>query len=316
LRPVTVAVLVLIVASVYAGPVSAADIAITFDKEQVRAKMLLSVHQNMTAFPSELLNVGSGDYSLPHTSRDPALFSAIQDALKATNSSASFSSMNLRVASSASWLNLTLSMDLIGVSERRGDVVFVNTTWKAFHAQADLRAGNVSYNTIGSTYLRPVLDFYVNASKFEDRPNATVKAVTFFVNGTESVAGTNAANLVGNFTVLDLRFLNVPLEEWTRTYGLFNNTTSWRYTPPVMLNASVRVQELNRTFTIFSYYAYDAEITVPGLAQAQGSIVRADVGTGQKEWIMTGVVVLAVVLAIVVQIMFRRRRKVVRLGRR
>lgn len=308
MRIIAVAILLLIVASAYAAPVSAADIAITFEKQQVKAKMVLSVHQNMTKFPNEAVTLDA--------SRDANMLPAFDKALKGTNSSASFSALSVGVASSATWLNLTLIMNIAGISERRGDVAYANMTWKSFRTQADLKADNFSYNTVGSKYFRPVLDFYVNASKFEESPNATVKAVTFFVNGTQSVPGTVAANSMGNFTILDFSSLNVPVDQWNRTYSLSNNTTSWRYVPPTMLNASVRIQELNKTFTIFSKYAYAAEITVAGLAQAQGNVLRVDVGTGQEEWIMSGVVMLALALAVVVQVMFRRRKKAVRLGRR
>jgi hypothetical protein len=301
-------ILLLILISVIAAPVSAADIRVTIDREQVHARMGLSLYQNMTAFPSEVVTLDG--------SRDPDMSSAIQEALKATNSSASFSTLTLSIASSASWLNLTLSMNLTGVSERRGDIIYANATWKAFSTQTDLRADNLSYNTIGSKYLRPVVDFYENASKFEQSPNATVKAVTFFVNGTESVEGAVAANHVGNFTLLDFASLSSPVEQWNREYSLSNNTTSWRYEPPMRLNASVRIQELNKTFTIVSRYGVNAEIAVAGLALAQGNTLRVDVGNGEAEWIMSAVIVIAIALTIVVQIMFRRKRKAVRLGRR
>jgi hypothetical protein len=307
LRPVAAVILILIVASVCAAPASAADVTITFDKQQVQAKMILSVHQNMTRFPNQATSLDA--------SSGANVSSAINEALRGPDRSASFSALSVKVKSNATWLNLSVVMSLAGVSERRGDVADVNMTWKAFNTTADLRVGNFSYNTVGSRYFRPVVDFYQNASKFENSPNATIKAVTFFVNGT-SVAGASVANQVGNFTVLDFRSLDLPLDQWNRTYNLANNTTTWRYAPPTILNASIRVQELNKTFTLFSYYAYGALITVQGLASAHGNLLRADVGTGQQEWIMTGAVLLAVVAAVVVQVSFRRKRKALRLGRR
>jgi hypothetical protein len=307
LRPVAAVILILIVASVCAAPASAADVTITFDKQQVQAKMILSVHQNMTRFPNQATSLDA--------SSGANVSSAINEALRGADPSASFSALSVKVKSNATWLNLTVAMSLAGVSERRGDVADVNMTWKAFNTTADLRVGSLSYNTVGSRYFRPVVDFYQNASKFENSPNATIKAVTFFVNGT-SVAGANVANQVGNFTLLDFRSLDLPLDQWNRTYNLVNNTTTWRYAPPTILNASIRAQELNETFTLFSYYAYGALITVQGLASAHGNLLRADVGTGQQEWIMTALVLLAVVAVVVVQVSFRRKRKALRLGRR
>ena len=88
-------------------------------------------------------------------------------------------------------------------------------TWRRFNVSTDLRSGNFSYNTVGSVYLRPVVDYYVNASKFENNPNATIKGVNFFLNQTRVVAGSAEANNVGNFTMLDFR----PLKCVTRHLG-------------------------------------------------------------------------------------------------
>jgi hypothetical protein len=83
-----------------------------------------------------------------------------------------------------------------------------------------------------------------------------------------------------------------------------------------LLNASLRVQTLNKTFTIFATCAYSAEITATGLVQTQGEVLLVDIGSGFDEWIMLGLVVLALVLATVAQIMYSRKKKTVKLGRR
>lgn len=308
LRAIATLLLVLIVVSVLVLPVSAANITMVFDGKQVQARFFLSLHQNMTSFPKEAISLDA--------SSDSSMSNAIVAALRAKGPSASFTSLAVDVKSSANWLNLTLLMNLAGIYERRGSVADLNMTWKGFHTKADLRAGNLSYNTAGSRYLRPVIAFYENASRFENSPNATVQAVTFFVNGSRSVAGIDQANLVGNFTVLDFRSLDTPVDQWNRTYSLTNNTTSWRYRPSAILNASLRVQEFNKTFTLISQFGYDAEVSVPGLAVAQGNVLRADVGSGFEEWIMMVVVVSSLVLAVAVQMTYRRRKKALKFARR
>ena len=301
MRAIAVIILFLIVVSIFAAPVLASDITITVGKEQIHTKMVLSLHQNMTEFPNQTSSLTM--------SRDSNLSMAFTEALRKANPTASISDLVLTVNSTKTWLNLTATMSISGVYERRGDTSSVSTTWKAFNISADLRSGNFSYNAVGRRYLRPVIDFYVNASKFENKPNATIQAVTFFVNGTQSVAGEVAANQVGNATVLDFRSLAVTLEQWRRTYDLANNTTTWRYTPMVPLAASVKATRFNRTLEIFSDYSYNAEVSVPGLARAAGNTLLIDVGTGQKEWIMAGIVVLAIGLALATQLMFRARKK-------
>ncbi len=307
MRPIAVAILILIVVSIYAAPVSAANVTMTFNKGQLQAKMVLSVHQNMTDFPKETINLDA--------SSDASMSAAFNAALRNVAGSASFSALTVGVSSNPTWLNLTITTNVAGMTERHGDVATANMTWRSFNVSSDLRAGDLSYNDVGSRYLRPVAAFYQNASAFETSPNATIKAVTFFVDGI-SVPGNVATNSVGNFTVLDFSSLSTPLAQWNRTYTLSNNTSSWRYTPQPLLNASLLVQRLNKTFTIVATCAYSAEITATGLVQTQGDVLLVDIGSGFDEWIMLGVVVLALVLATAAQIMYARKKKAVRLGRR
>ncbi len=296
-------------ASLLLVPASASSITINVATDHINAKFVLSLHQNMTTFPNESTTVSG--------LQDGGLTSAFSDALAKVEPSAKISNMTLKVFSNNTWLNLTATMTITGVFDKHGDLAEVNSTWKSLNVVGDLRAGNLSYNDVGKTYLRPALEFYVNASKFENLPNATIKAVTFFVNQTISVTGEVAANQVGNMTVLDFRPLSVPLEQWNRTYHLLNDTTTWQYIPPLpSLSASIRANKGNQSLYAFSVYSYDAEVAVPGLARANGNIVMIDVGSGQQEWAMAGIVVVAIIAAIAAQIAYRAKRRTARLARR
>jgi len=301
LRSVSVIILLLVASSFLTAPVSAAEITISVEKEQVLARIVLSVHQNITVLPSQT-SVISG-------TQDAATLSNFSEAIRKLNPNATLSDLSLQLNSSSSWLNLTVTMSLSGIIERHGDISTVNTTWKAFDISTDLRAGNLSYNLIGRKYLRPVFEYYTNASMHVGRPNATITGVSFLIGGNQSISGIEATNRVGNASLLDFRPLTPPLEKWTRTYHLSNDTTTWRYTPVPLLADSIRIQESNVTRQITSNYGYGAEIIVPGLGRATGNTVLVDVGTGQKEWIMTGIVVLAVVFAVAAQLLFRARKK-------
>jgi hypothetical protein len=226
------------------------------------------------------------------------------------------SQVNVQVRSSDYWLNVTASLDIVNVTTIRGDILNASTTWKAFHVDADLRAGDVSYNTVGRRYLRPVYDYYINASRFVSRPNAVITGVTFLSNQT-SIGGNQAANQAGNITLLDLRGLNVPLGQWEYRYNLENDTTTWRYSPPPAVISSIKVSRpTGGTVTLISSFSYDAIIIVTGLARAKGNNVLVDIGSGQREVIMLVVVILSVAVAIWAQILYRRRRKNAIMGRR
>lgn len=306
MRPAAILILFVITVSLFVVPAYASGVTITIENQQVRARLSLSLEQNITQLPlqSDTLNMAS----------NAQLSSAFGSALTDAYPGAAPTDLSLNLDSAPTWLNITTTMTVSGVAVRSGDVLSANMTWKDFNISSDLRSGNLSYNTIGNRYFRPIAAFYANASLFVGRPNSTITGVNFFINET-SVAGPVAEDYVGNFTVFDFRTLSVPIVDWTRTYTLSNNTTTWRYTPPQLLDISIGVQRLNKTMSMLARYGYEAEITVNGIARAKGDSLLLDVGTGQKEWIMAGLVVITIALALGMQILFRAKKKAIKLDR-
>jgi hypothetical protein len=285
-------------------PASASNITVNIQGQQVRTSISLSLVQNITALPDVTTTVDSA--------AQPSLSAAFDQGLNRANPNAVSSGLSVGITSTKGSLNLTCTMDVFGVSQRNGDIVSVNMTWLAFNVTADLRAENLSYNTIGSSYFRPVVKYYANASRFVGRPNSTIAGVTFFVNGT-SINPTQAQNYAGNLTMIDFSGLSPALNQWNRTYTLTNNTTTWRYSPPQLFNFDMRIQRKNMTADYVANYGYSAMISVSGLSRAQGHTILIDVGTGEIQWVMAAIVILAVFLAITVQVLYRNRRK--RLGK-
>lgn len=206
---------------------------------------------------------------------------------------------------------MTCTFDILGVTQRNGDILSVNMTWLPFTVTSDLRAQNFSFNTIGRRYLRSVVTYYANASRFVGLPKATITGVTFYVGGI-SVGPPAAQNYVGNFTTLNFSPLNVNVGQWNRTYTLSNNTTTWRYFPSKSLDFDMRIERKNVTADYVATYAYNATISVPGLERAQGSVILVDVGTGQTEWVMAAIVILAFASAIAVQLRYRNNKRLVK----
>ncbi len=302
MRTRAIIILLIVMVSVFIVPTSASNVSVTIKKKegQVQAVFGLSLQQNITQLPNQTNTL--------NLTNDGELASAFTDALRKTNSTAAPSDLAVDIASRGKSLSLTTTMTLSGISERRGDIFRVDMGWKAFNVVADLRAGNLSYNMIGARYFRPIVVFYSNASRFVSRPNATITGVSFLVNGT-SVGPSTAENYAGNFTIFDFTDLKSPLEKWERTYSLSNDTTTWRYNPPQRLNFLITTQHQNRTTEFFATYSYDAEITVSGIARAHGDTLMVDAGTGQEEWIMAGIVAIAIILAVVTQLLFRAKKK-------
>jgi len=301
-------ILLATITSLLVVPVHAGGVTISVQNGQLQMQMILSLNQNMTTLPTRTLSLDA--------SQDSSLHSAFENALQQADPSTQLSSLTLQITSKSDWLNVTATMGVSGVSTVNGDVATFNSTWKSFDVATDLSAQNLSYNAIGSVYLRPVIDYYVNASKYELKPNATITAVTFFSNET-SVPGYRLADQVGNFTLFDFSPLNVPLEQWNKTYNIQNNTTTWRYTPPQALAVSLSgTRGLNNTFQIFANYGYDAEIVLPGVAQGSGNTLLIGVGSGHREEAMIAAVIFFIALAVGVQILFRSKKRKVILGRR
>jgi len=301
-------IFVIVITSILTVPVHATVTIEPLRSGTIQTKIALSYYQNLTKFPTQTRTVDD--------TTDPSLKSTFAKSLKDAQTASQLTQVNVQVRSSDYWLNVTASLDIANVTTIRGDLLNASTTWKAFHVDADLRAGDFSYNTVGGRYLRPVYDYYINASRFVSRPNATITGVTFLSNQT-SLGGNPAANLAGNLTLLDLRPLNVPLDQWGYRYNLENHTTTWRYSPLPLILASIKVSNPSgRTVTLISNFSYDATIIVTGFGRAKGNNVLVDIGSGQREVVMLIVVILSVAVAIWAQILYRRRRKKAIMGRR
>jgi hypothetical protein len=289
-----------VLAGSFMAPVHASDLSVSVQGQQVQAKFNLFLHQNMTALPSETTTLDSAS--------NANLTSAFASALHTAYPSAGLSGLTVRIDSTKDDLNLTGTMGVSGVSNRTGDIVTANMTWLPFNVASDLTAGNLSFNEVGRRYFRPVVVDYANASSEVGRPNATITGVSFLVNQS-AVGSPTAENYVGNFTMLDFRSLSPSLDQWNRNYTLSNDTTAWHYPSSIRLDFDMKIQRKNVTTHYLATFSYSARITVPGVARSQGSAILLDVGTGQKEWIMAAIVVIALVSAVAVQFLLRSRKK-------
>lgn len=300
MRAIAIVILVMFAASIVSVPVHASGMSVSVHGQQVHANFNLWLHQNVTTLPTETTTIDS--------SSDMNLASAFTQALHVAYPAATPSGVTLRVDSSSGNLNLTGSMDVTGVSNQTGDIVTANMTWLPFHVTSDLKAGNLSYNDVGSTYFRSVVSQYAVLSAMVGRPNATVTGVTFFVNAS-AVGPPAAENYVGNFTMLDFRAVNPTVGEWIQNYTLNNDTTAWRYPSSTPLDLDMKIDRKNVTTSYVATLEYSAEITVPGIGRTKGNAVLLGVGTGQTEWAMAGIVVIAIIAAVAAQFLLRSKKK-------
>ena len=300
MRPIAILILAVFLVSSIFVPASASQVTISVDAQHVHALYSLSLVQNITSLPSLTTNIDSAS--------EPSVSAAFANALRAAYPPASASNFTLGVTTDGRNLNLTCTMDVVGVSQRNGDTLTANMTWLPFDVNSDLRVQNFSFNTVGSRYFKSVVAYYANASRFVSLPNSTITGVTFFVNGT-SIGPPAAVNYAGNFTTLKFDSLNPYVGGWNRTFTLTNNTTTFRYFPSQLLSLDMRIQRKSVTTDYVARYGYVAAISVPGVGRAQGNVILVDVGTGEIEWAMAAIVVVAVLSAIGVQILFRKSKR-------
>lgn len=306
MRTIVTILLLLVLSSIFAVPVSAADVTFTIQKESVQTRMTMTLHQNITALPTQTSTI---------TKSDSDSFAVFSQALRARDSNATLTDLQINIASTPNLLNITVALTISGVAQRHGDVSTVDVAWKAFNVTADLQSGNLSYNLIGKKYFRPIYTFYANASKYIGSPNATITGISF-LNQTQAVSANQALEIAGNSTLLNFKPLDVPLDQWTTAYNLSNDTTTWRYSPTPLLADSIKVQQGNQTKLLNAQYGYTAEVVASGLARANGNILLVDVGSGVREWMMAGIIIVILASAVAVQMLFRKRKKSARLGRR
>jgi len=300
MRRIAILILAVFLLSSTYVPTSASSVTVTVQAQEAHATFALSLVQNVTSLPNVQATIDSAS--------DSNVSSAFAQALRNADPSASPSNLSIGLSSTQTGLNLTCTLDVLGVSQRNGDILSVNMTWLPFAVTSDLRVQNFSFNTIGKRYFRSVVTHYANASRFVGLPNAAITGVTFYVDQV-SVGPPAAQDYAGNFTTLDFGPLNANLGQWNRTYTVSNNTTTWRYFPSKLLDFDMRIERKNVTDDYIATYAYNAAISVPGVARAQGFVILVGVGTGLTEWVMAAIVILAFLSTIAVQLRYRNRKK-------
>jgi hypothetical protein len=276
----------------------------TIHDGKVSVDLSLDFYQNATAMP----NVNQSFTGAAAQN----LTSAIQESLMSEATGTSVNSLSGDLRSSRDWINATIRFDVTGVASQKGSLLNVNCSWIRFKVPGDLRLGNVSYNRIGATYIRPAFEKYVD---FDKPPlNKTIGDV-IYASGTTQLPPVDAVQRAGNATLLDFTYIAAHVEDWRMTYNLTKASTTWVYNPGSAAEMDMAVKpRVENPFDFHASYAYNATISVEGLAQAHGDVISTDVSGGYEPVLMLIVVIATFVIAVVASWVYRSRRK--RLPRR
>jgi hypothetical protein len=282
-----------------AATAHASSVNYTIHDGKVSVELSLQVYENATAIPSvseEFTGAAAQNLS-----------SAIEKSFKSTADNISISSLSGELRSDGNWINVSILFDVTGVSSQSGNLLNVNCSWVRFKVSDDLRLGNVSYNLIGGTYIKPIFEKYVD---FDKAPlNETIQTVSY-LTGQVDTEGRLAAENAGNMVLLDFSNILPPIANWKNAYDVTGSSTAWSYdlAPPEDLTMTVVPIE-GAQFTAHAFYKYNATLSVPGVAQAQGDTIRIDVSSGLEPLLMFVMVLVTFVIAVGASWAYRSRRK-------
>lgn len=231
----------------------------------------------------------------------------VSEAVEALLDQASVSDLQFELVISERWVNVTASFVVSGAVTREGDLTKADLSWKAFNLTRDLKAGNVSYNQYSRTYLGPLVSEIINQTRNTPN-NFTFVTSTIFLSN-QSVSGETTLDRVGNTALLDFSTLSSQLSLWNRKYDLGNHQTTWAFDPGSILDLNIRTQVKpgNVTYHFVVNYAYNATVTVPGLAFAQGDTIVVESGSGYREVGMLAILVALFVGSLVVSVAYWTR---------
>jgi hypothetical protein len=294
-----ICVLTVLLSSWSASTAYASTVNYAIHDGKVSVQLSLQVYENATTIPSlnqEFTGATAQDLS-----------SAIEKNLKTLAANASISSLSGELRSGSNWINASIQFEVNGVASRSGNLLNVNCSWVHFKVSDDLRAGNVSYNLIGATYVKPVFEKYVD---FPKPPlNETIQSVGYQL-GQQPTEGPIAVQSAGNMTLLDFSKIVPTIENWNNVYNVTKGATTWSYDLAPAADLTMMVAPIGGTpFAAHAFYSYNATFSVDGLAQAQADTIRIDVSSGLEPSLMFVIVIIAFVIAVVTSWTYRSRRK-------
>src|SRR6267378_1401240 len=127
----------------------------------VSVSITLTLFQNLTAYKTS--------FSLPQVhallegTNSTSAAQGVQNALQAKSPGAQVSNLRLEVdstawsnATSLQWFNISLSMEVRGVSSERNGVAQTDLSWKSFGVPTDISLGGVEVNNVGQKLLLKV----------------------------------------------------------------------------------------------------------------------------------------------------------------
>jgi hypothetical protein len=233
--------------------------------------------------------------------------SAFEDALNVqARKPLKISSLSIYVKSNDSWLNVSTTFELDGVSSVENDVISTDLSWIPFKVISDLKVGDLSYNLVGEEYLRPAIYELANQSN-----------VNFFSPFYTPITTLMAMNIAGNVSTFDLGQISTNLTSWKKYFDENSFTTSWNLPSRTTLDLRVQITSENASdsalaqtaATFYSYTDTYATVTIPGHGVIVEDSVIYENSSGRYSIIMLTAIIVLISLVIVSRYVGRRLMK-------
>lgn len=268
--------------------VKAAEVQFQLEDRGVEVTLAVAFHQNFTALTPQLLRSSSVE--------EDYVKGLLEACLKARNPNIYVEGVHLEVKMEEGLLSAETRFQVYNVVEESGKLGRLDLSWKAFNLSSPVTIAGVEVNRVGEEYVKPVLEKYSNP------------AYARIWNGSSQVEPEKTLNIIGNLTLLDLRALVNPLQDWRRTFQLENTTTMWVLQPEPRLNMTLTYTSENATLSFYGRLNYAATVTLPYLAYAEGDTVYFQLGEGGEELYMAAAVIGLLACTITFTALGARRR--------
>ncbi len=268
---------------------SASIITINIEGSNVSESIFVSIYQNFTSLPEMEFEVDG--YSYPH------LKNALSDAIKAKLDEAAIDNLNFSFKQNMNWINITGSFEVSNIMEKEEENLKINCVWKSFKIIDELQIENSSFNCVGISKLMPFLEAHKDS-----------ESARFFSPFYTPVSYENAIYALENICLLDFELLEIPVQEWEKSFLVGSQRTRWYLGP--LQSGYLRIEKsiINQTINHVVESYMNAQILVSGHANAENDIIIFDIGEGRSEIIMIAIISSLAIIGIVGYLIERRFR--------
>ncbi|MFC1506979.1 hypothetical protein ACFLQ6_07910 [Thermoproteota archaeon] len=258
--------LILLVTGSNLNYASGSSLEVEIDDGEAKVLIESILYQNITKFPEIDTNISGSELNIAKSAFEDALNVQAQEPLK-------ISSLSIYVKSNDSWLNVSATFELDGISSVENDVISTDLSWIPFKVISDLKVGNLSYNLVGEEYLRPAIYELANQSA-PGHELANQSNVNFFSPFYTPITTSMAMNIAGNVSTFNLDHFSTNFTSWGKYFDENSFTTSWNLPTRTILDLRVQIKSENASDlrTGVEFYSYTdtyATVSIPG----QGVIV-------------------------------------------